>query len=156
MGKHEDAILRRLHEAASPLAEALSLPADVQMAAAEVEGAEDIRDALEAMALTVIALRSAEEAVKQALAQAESTLNWAFSESGVGSIKTDHFTVTQVEPKPRPMVLDPAALPAHLLKPRDPVPDMDAIKRLMREGKTVPGVEKSNTPSFIRIAARNR
>lgn len=151
---HSLPIRDALRTACAPLAGNEHLPAVAQMAADDVVRSDDLMGAMKATGRLIAALRDACDAAKAGLEIAEARMLDALIESGAYSIRTDHHVISAVEPKPRPVISDRAALPERLLRRPEPQPDMAAIARAMKEGP-VPGVTLSNAMPHLRVVARN-
>jgi hypothetical protein len=151
---HSLPIRDALRSACAPLAGHEHLPAVAQMAADDVAQSAELMGAMKATGKLILALRDACDSAKAALATVEGKMLDALLESGAYSLRTEHHVISAVEPKPRPVITDRSALPSHLMRARDPEPDMAAITRAMKEGP-VPGVSLSNSAPHLRVAPRN-
>ena len=89
----------------------------------------------------------AEIACRKALAEAMSL--------GLTTVRTDHHVASLRSANTRVIVMDEAALPAHLMRQPPPAPDLLAIGKLLRAGETVPGAVLSNGGAdTLRISPR--
>lgn len=151
---HSIPIRDALRHAASPLSDDVLLPDAVQMTAAEAVAAADMLAAMRLSGELLVMLRDLKDAAGKAEASIRSALQRALEESGAGSIRLGRHVLTLVEPSPGPFVSDPASLPAEFLVPRDPAPDLAAIKRALRDRQTIPGVSIRNGQPHLRLVAQ--
>ena len=91
----------------------------------------------------IMALENLSELATDAKTACRAALAEAMS-LGLTTVRTDHHVASLRAATKRVIVMDEAALPAHLMHQPPPAPDLTAIGKLLRAGETVPGAVLSN------------
>ena len=98
------------------------------------------------------------ESLSELAAAAKTACRAALAETmslGLTKVTTDYHVAALVSAKNHVIVMDEAALPAHLMRQPPPAPDLLAIGKLLRAGETVPGAVLSNGGAdTLRISPR--
>lgn len=124
-------------------------------AAAETVVAPNLVAAVDRASTAILHLEAARDKIAQHIEDLRSTLAQVMYETGLTSVRTIHgHTVFVREPQPRLLITDEKAIPPSLMEQPPPRPDRDAIMRLLREGKTVPGACLSNGAPTLAIRTR--
>lgn len=155
-GRAEAAVLDRLKAAAAGVLKADGMPEPVRDRATDVLMADDLLEAIRQADMLHAALEAVSRAAKAGADATDAALLEAMAESGAGSVRLEHHTLSLVETAGRPAVVDRAAVPERFLRPRDPEVDMAAVGRAWRAGDRVPGTEMRNGPPHLRRSARSK
>lgn len=128
-------------------------PRAARLAAADAADKGDVVAQVAAAAHAIVQLESALDALdRRAKALREALLD-LLVDSGAPSISTGTHVVGY-STTARPVVTDKAALPARFLTPREPSPDLPAIKRALEAGEGVPGAALGNARPALFIRTR--
>lgn len=149
--KHEQAALDRLRAAARSPSSGLAIAADD--AVADLLMANDIIEGIRSAGSLLLAVEAIAEQAEAVAKSLRTALAEVMGDTGAVTVDLAHHTLALVEPKPRPVVLDAAALPAEFLIPQPPKPDMAAITRAAKAGP-VAGVIMNNAAPHLRISAK--
>ena len=140
-GRHERAALDRIQTAASN--RIVQMAGDAQDAWASLLLDSDILAGLRDAGALVLALDALADHATEAAARLRVAMAAVMADTGVPSLAMPHHVISYVEPRPKPVVTDEAALPREMFTTPAPRPDMQRIGAAMKAGP-VPGVTMSN------------
>jgi len=149
--KQDDLMMNRIRDVLQPMVLDGRLPEDVQTAAAATAGCGGLLDMMRGLAGVILAADDAADRSKQAATVVRSLLTEAMEDTSATTLRIGHHTVSLVDGRPSFSVTDPTQIPPSLMRQADPVPDRNAIQKLLNAGQDVPGVVRRNSAPYIQL-----